>query len=139
MILISDENQEWFTQLDALVRAAYALNGNTPVTFVAHSMGGRMLLLFLQKMEQSYKDKYIRKAITMNTPWGGSVQSMEAITLGYSFGSTALSQDKMRFVQRSSPSVMYLMPSEYLWKPNEVLATTTTKNYTRANINEYFE
>lgn len=135
----TDENKAWFHQLDALIRYVYALNEDTPVTFVAHSMGGRMLLHFLQQMPPDYKSKFVRKVITLNTPWGGSVQSVEAVSMGYSFGSSVLDALKMRTVQRSSPSVMWLMPSEHFWKPTEVFATTNQKNYSRSNLNEFFE
>lgn len=101
-------------------------------------MGGRMVLHFLQLMPPTWKAKYIRKVITMNTPWGGTVQSMEAVSLGYSFGSSVLDAGKMRIVQRSSPSVMWLMPSEHFWKPNEVLVSTDAKNYSRSNFEEFF-
>lgn len=101
-------------------------------------MGGRMVLHFLQLMPPTWKSKYIHKVITLNTPWGGSMQSIEAVALGYSFGSSMLDAGKMRIVQRSSPSVMWLMPSEHFWKPNEVLVSTDEKNYTRSNLNEFF-
>lgn len=121
-----------------MVRYVFALNNNTPITFVAHSMGGRMVLHFLHLMPPSWKSKYIRKVITLNTPWGGTVQSIEAVSLGYSFGSSLVDAAKMRIVQRSSPSVMWLMPSEHFWKPNEVLLSTDAKNYSRSNLNELF-
>lgn len=97
-----------------------------------------MLLHFLQLQPDTWKAKYVRKMITMNTPWGGSVQSIEAIAMGYAFGSQVLDQMKMRTVQRSSPSVMWLMPSEHFWKPSEVFVTTSKKNYSRSNFNELF-
>lgn len=134
----TDENKDWFRQLDVLVRYVYGRNNDTPITFVAHSMGGRMILHFLQMMPPTWKTKYIRKVITLNTPWGGSVQSIEAVSVGYSFGSMVLDADKLRIVQRSSPSVMWLMPSEHFWKPNEVFVTTNQKNYSRSNFNELF-
>lgn len=134
-----DENKKWFARLKILVRYIYDLNDQTPITFIAHSMGGKMLLIFLQQMPQTWKDKYISKVITLNTPWGGSVQSIQAMSVGYTFGSTVLAVDSMMQVQRSSPSVIWLMPSEHFWKQNEVLVMTTKKNYTLANINEFFE
>lgn len=139
MRYISDENQEWFRKLTPLIEYAYNLNDETPVTFIAHSMGGLMLLQYLQSKELTWKDKYIRQVITLNTPWGGSVQSILATAVGYNFGSSLINGLTMREVQRSCPSVMWLMPSDLFWKPDEVLVKTDHKNYTLSNFEELFK
>lgn len=139
MCILADENKDWFRRLKPLVDYVYESNEKTPITFVAHSLGGLMLLQFLQMMPPSWREKYVNQVITLNTPWGGSVQSIEAATVGYDFGVYPLNNYKMREVQRSCPSVMWLMPSAYFWKPDEVLVTTTHKNYTRSNLEELFK
>lgn len=70
---------------------------------------------------------------------GGSVQSLQAISVGYDFGAKVIENDRMMHVQRSSPSVVWLLPSDNFWKPNEVLANTKTKNYTMQDIDEFFQ
>lgn len=97
-----------------------------------------MLLQFLQMQEPTWKDKYVRQVITLNTPWGGSVQSLQAVTLGYNFGSSLVNSLQMREVQRSCPSVTWLMPSKYFWKPDEVIVKTKAKNYTMADFEQLF-
>lgn len=124
--------------LKVLVERAFADNGEERVTFVAHSMGGRMLLYFLQQMSTEWKDTYIEQMITLSTPWGGSVQAIQAIAVGYDFGSSLIQNDKMRMVQESCPSVVWLLPSQYFWKPDEVLINTKTKNYTISDIEQFF-
>lgn len=135
--LIPDENTEWFTRLSTLVKTAYEYS-NTSVTFIAHSMGGRMLLHFLQQQTTEWKDKYVNQIVTLSVPWGGSVQSLQAISVGYDFGSKLVRNNNMKKVQESCPSVVWMGPSDYFWKPTEILARTNKKNYTIKNIDEFY-
>lgn len=114
------------------------MNGNLSVTYIAHSMGGRMLLYFLQQMPQSWKDQYVNQVITLSVPWGGSIQAIQSISVGYDFGAKLLQNIKMNEVQKTCPSVVWLMPSETFWKPNEVLATINKTKYTLKNIDDFF-
>lgn len=97
-----------------------------------------MILYFLQQMTQEWKDQYVKQVITLSTPWGGSIQAIQAISVGYDFGATLIQNLKMKTVQETCPSVVWLMPTKYFWKPNEVLTTIKTKNYTLQNIDEFF-
>lgn len=133
-----DENKDWFERLKLLVEYAYNINGNISVTFVVHSMGGKMMLYFLQQMPQDWKDKYVKQMITLSVPWGGSVQAIQALSVGYDFGASVLQSAKMQQVQSTCPSVAWLLPSEDFWKPTEVMATMNKKNYTLTNIDEFF-
>ena len=108
------------------------------ITFVTHSMGGKMILRFLQLMPQSWKDQYVKQVINLSVPWGGSVQALQSISVGYDFGATVLQNAKMKAVQETWPSVVWLMPSPCFWKPHEILATMNGKNYTLTNIDEFF-
>lgn len=135
----TDENEEWFSDLKVLVEHAYSQNDDTPVTFVVHSMGGPMLLHFLHLQTQEWKDKYIKKAISLNGVWGGTVQSIAALAVGYNFGSTVVRQDQMRDLQRSSPSLHWLLPHDGFWKKDEVLMSTRKKNYTVENYHDLFK
>lgn len=121
-----------------LTEYAYEINDNIGITFIAHSMGGRMILLFLQQMPQEWKDKYVKQVITLSVPWGGSIQAIQAISVGYDFGAEVIQNIKMKQVQETCPSVVWLMPSESYWKPNEVMVTMNGKNYTLQNIDEFF-
>lgn len=102
-------------------------------------MGGRMLLHFLQKKPQKWKNKYVKQAITIAVPWGGSSMAIQAASIGYDLGFTALSNDNMKQIQRTFPSIAWLMPSKYFWKPHEVLATIGEKKYTVANLDQFFQ
>lgn len=124
--------------MKSLTEYAYDLNNDISVTFIVHSMGGKMILYFLQQMPQEWKDKYVKQVITLSVPWGGSVQSLQAISVGYDFGATLVDNERMNAVQKTCPSVVWLMPSASFWKQNEVLATIDKKNYTLENIDQFF-
>lgn len=137
-ICFADENVEWFEQLVQLTEYAYLMNDDTAITFIAHSMGGRMLLHFLQQMPQTWKDKYVKRVISISVPWGGSVRSVQALSIGYDMGVWFLPRAEMRELQKTYPSIVWLMPSSRFWEPNEVLAILNDIEYTVENIDQFF-
>lgn len=90
-------------------------------------------------MPQSWKDQYVAQVITLSVPWGGSIQAIQAISVGYDFGATVIQNIKMQQVQKTCPSVVWLMPSDNFWKPYEVLARIGKNNYTLQNIDQFFK
>lgn len=134
-----NENKEWFIKLKHLVEETYTLNDNTPITFIAHSMGGPMTLLFLQMQSQEWKDQYIRRIISLAGAWGGSVKALKCFAVGDDLGAFALSGDKMRAEQITNPSLAWLMPNPLLWKPNEVMVRSLTRTYTMAELKDFFQ
>lgn len=60
------------TDFKLLIEQAYDQN-NEKVTFVTHSMGGKMVLHFLdKKVDESWKKKYIDKWIAYSPAFLGS-------------------------------------------------------------------
>lgn len=160
MILIDFpvEHENWFNQLKNLTENAYATNNNTPIIYIAHSLGGRMLLHFLHKMPEQWKDKYVKRVINIAVPWGGCVKAIRTASVGmgisdiavysdlmqyksngYGFSLPILSKEKTKQIVETFPSIAWLMPSTYFWKSNEVLATIGAKNYTVVNLDQYFQ
>lgn len=135
-----DEQQNWFKKLKATTEYAYTINDETKVTFIVHSLGGKMILHFLQRMPQSWKDQYVNRVISLNGAFGGSIKSLLAVSTGYNMDSSLVSSAKMKEVQSTLSSVAWLMPSDKFWGPNEVLATIGQTEYTVQNIDhiEYF-
>lgn len=41
--------------------------------------------------------------------------------------------------QITSPSLAWLLPSPYLWKPDEVLVQSDSKNYSLSNLQDFFK
>lgn len=58
------------------------MNGNISVTFIAHSMGGPMSLVFLQRQTAEWKHKYIARLISLCGAWGGSAKAIKVFAMG---------------------------------------------------------
>ena len=97
-----------------------------------------MLLYFLQEMPHRWKDHYVKQVIALSVPWGGSVQALVALSIGDNLNARILSRMKMKQVQETFPSIVWLMPSTFFWKSNEVLAVINGTNYTLTNIDQFF-
>ena len=81
-IQFTDENSEFFVKLKALVEDTYTKNNKSSVTFIVHSMGGLMAMHFLQLQTQKWKDQYMRRMISLSTPWAGSMKAVKVFAIG---------------------------------------------------------
>lgn len=79
---MTDENGEFFVQLKSLVEETYTINNESSVTLIVHSMGGSMAQHFLRLQTQDWKDQYIRRLISLSTPWGGAVKALKVFAIG---------------------------------------------------------
>ena len=84
-LIFLDEHNEFFVELKELVEKVYKINGGVPVTLVGHSMGGRMVFVFLQMQTQDWKDKHIKSFVSLATPWGGSFKALKMLVYGDNF------------------------------------------------------
>jgi len=55
-----NELQDWMGDFQKLIETTHDSNNNTPVVLLCHSMGAPMSLYLLQRMTQSWKDKYVK-------------------------------------------------------------------------------
>lgn len=78
----SDENKQWFLDIKTLVEETYEANNQVPVTFVVHSMGGPMTLVFLQQQDKKWKSKYVSRIISLAGAWAGSVKAIKVFAIG---------------------------------------------------------
>ena len=115
---------------------------------IAHSMGCTMSLYFLNQQTKAWKDIYIKTLITLAGPWGGAVKSLKIFAVGTDFGEWFiedipdldwLTKDLIKSVERTQPSLAWMMPSADIW-PGEVLIKTESNSvdYTAANLAEFF-
>ncbi|CAH2067613.1 unnamed protein product, partial [Iphiclides podalirius] len=133
-----NENGEFFVKLKSLVEETYTMNNKSAVTLLVHSMGGSMALHFLRLQGQSWKDQYIRRLISLSTPWGGAVKALKVFAIGDDLGSLVLRESIMRTEQITCPSLAWLLPSPLFWKPTEVLVQTHKFNYTIEHFQQLF-
>lgn len=124
--------------MKTLVENVYDINGNVPVTLIVHSMGGPMTLVLLQQQSDSWKSKYIARIISLAGAWGGSAKAIKVYAIGDDLGSYALSGKVLRAEQITSPSLAWLLPSPLFWKPDEVIVRTKSREYTMAQLQEFF-
>ncbi|XP_028049885.1 phospholipase A2 group XV isoform X2 [Monomorium pharaonis] len=133
------ENEEFFARLKVLVEKTYVMNNNTPVTLLAHSMGGPMSLIMLQRQSQKWKDKYINALITLGAVWAGSVKAIKVFAIGDDLGTYFLSESILKNEQITNPSLGWLLPSKLFWKDTEILVQSDQKNYTLNDLQQYFK
>lgn len=135
----TDENKQWFIDIKQLVEETYEANEQQPITFVVHSMGGPMTLVFLQQQTLVWKTKYISRIISLAGAWAGSVKAVKVFAIGDDLGSFALSGKVLRPEQISNPSLAWLLPSPLFWKPDEILVQNQNRTYSMAQLEEFFE
>merc|ERR1719402_1960858 len=98
-----------------------------------------MMLYFLNRRPQGWKDKYIRGLISMAGAWGGSVKALQVFLMGDSFGlSWLFNAKKVMAQQRTAPSNVWLWPQEGFWAEDEVLVETGEKSYSVSDYRELF-
>jgi len=132
------EHDEYFLKVKKLVEDAYESNGKTPVLLLCHSMGSPMMLYFLHRQTQAWKDVYIKSLVTLAGVWGGTARALKVFAVGDNLGAWLLNEKKLMWEQRTSSSLAWLMPQEGFWSDEEVLVQTEAKNYSRANFKEFF-
>ncbi|XP_065213421.1 phospholipase A2 group XV-like [Planococcus citri] len=133
-----NEQSEYFEALKNLIVETYELNGQKPVILIVHSLGGLMTLAMLHKQDQKWKDKYIKLLVSLAGAWGGSTKAVKVFAIGDDLGVYVLQGSVLRAEQITSPSLAWLLPSPYLWKPDEVFVETDSKNYSLNNLQEFF-
>lgn len=60
----------------------YESNEKTPVTFITHSMGSPMTLVFLQQQTLEWKRKYVERQISLAGAWAGSMKAVKVFAMG---------------------------------------------------------
>lgn len=134
-----DEDAEFRSQLKELVEQVFASNNNTAVTLIVHGAGGPKLLHFLQEQSQEWKDKHVKRMVSLNGAWGGTVQSIETYTVGDDFGLPYIEPSSIGNMEKTYPSLARMMPSPLFWKPHSVLAKTRNRVYTLENVHQFFK
>ena len=122
-----------------LIEDSYNRNGQTPVTLVAHSLGGPISLYFLSKYAPSdWKASRIKQYISLSGAFGGSSNVLLGIISGDVEDVPTARPLVLRKCQRSNPSQVLLLPPAQLWGEDEVLVVQPKKNYTSLNYDDLF-
>ncbi|GIX81725.1 phospholipase A2 group XV [Caerostris extrusa] len=130
---------DYFNDVKNLTENTFDINSETPVTLVCHSMGCPLMSYFLNQQTQAWKDRYIKGLVSLGGAWGGAVKAMKTFASGENLGVYVISQINVRKEQRTSPSLAYMMPSDLLWAPNEIVMITDKMNYTIKDFYNFFQ
>ncbi|XP_076447791.1 lysosomal phospholipase A and acyltransferase-like [Babylonia areolata] len=134
-----NEMQEFFNKTKRLIEDTYARNGNSSVVVVAHSMGNPVMLYFYNHVvSQDWKDRHVRSHVALSAPWGGAIKALKLMCSGEPMGLKYVKATAIRSIQRSMPSVAWLLPSRSLWPPHQVVVTTPRRNYTVSHYRQLF-
>lgn len=126
-------------KLKQLAEDTYETNNKTAVTFIVHSQGGPVILHFLHGQTQEWKDKYVRRVISLSGAWGGDTSSLKTYTVGEDYGIFLVNNKAIRTMFGSASSMAFLMPSPLFWDPDQVLASTDNRKFTVNDYQEFYE
>nr|CAH8868916.1 unnamed protein product [Trichobilharzia regenti] len=133
-----NENNQFVDKLKLLIEETFQNGGNQPVVLVGHSLGAKYALYFLKSMTKSWKRLYIKTFVSLSAPLGGSVKALKIEASGDNFGMFIRSPLSFRPVQRTLPSLAFLLPDPRLWSPLEPLIVTPTTNYSAHDYERFF-
>ncbi|XP_011207799.1 phospholipase A2 group XV [Bactrocera dorsalis] len=133
------EHHQFFIDLKKLVEDSYERNSKSPVTFISHSMGSPMTLVFLHQQTTEWRKKYVKRQISLAGAWAGSMKALKVFAMGDDLDSFLLSGKILKEEQITNPSTAWLLPSPLFWRPSEVLVETPSRVYTMSQMKQYFD
>lgn len=138
-----NELLDYFRSLKLKTEQSYKLNNRQAVTFICHSMGCNNVLYFLQRQPLAWKEKYVRRVISLAAPWAGSMAALRAAALGDNLGLTyLLNEATLNKAQRSLPSTVYLFPHKDVFSDVPLVRShvkgPSSKTYSTHNYRDFF-
>ncbi|XP_011178445.1 phospholipase A2 group XV [Zeugodacus cucurbitae] len=133
------EHRQFFIDLKKLVEDSYERNLKSPVTFITHSMGSPMTLVFLHQQTTEWRNKYVKRQISLAGAWAGSMKALKVFAMGDDLDSFLLSGKILKEEQITNPSTAWLLPSPLFWAPSEVLVETPSRVYKMSQMKQYFD
>ncbi|KAK7114992.1 lysosomal phospholipase A and acyltransferase-like [Littorina saxatilis] len=137
-----NELTEYYRSLKRLIEDTFSKNGNSKVVLVAHSNGNPVLLYFYNSVVTAeWKDKYIRAHVALGPPWAGATKTVKLMVSGDSVNIPFVKGKRLRPMQRSWPTVAWLMPSPShgLWKEGEPLIKVDHYSYGVGDYRHLFD
>lgn len=133
------ELTDYLVNLKALIEETTRANNDLPCIIICHSMGCPLTLYFLLRQTDQWKSTYIRKLITIASPWGGAVKAMKAFATGENLGVLVVPELIVRRDERTFPSMAFLLPSKNFWPTSETIIKVGSNNFSTANYKDFFE
>lgn len=129
-----NELSDYFQNLRLITEQNFHQNEQKAITFICHSMGCSNILYFLQRQPKHWKERYVRRLISLAAPWAGSLSALRAVALGDDLGMPYLfSESKLINVQRSLPSTIFLFPNKEAFQDVPLIRTNVGTASTKTN------
>lgn len=122
----------YYERLDSMVAEMIGQSGGARVTLVCHSMGCLNALYYLHSKPQDWRDKHIRRLVSLAAPWGGSLQALRVVALGFNMGPALeklVDALVMSRISRSFPSTYFLLPREAAFKEQPLVVTKSESKH----------
>jgi lysophospholipase III len=119
---------DFTTSLKGLVELTYADNSNTSLHLISHSTGGSMILFFLSQQTQLWKDRYIRRWISLSGNLAGEVDNLQYLIQGF------LSPIVSRQVLQTWDFFAWRLPEPTTYGSQRIIVQTPSRNYTSVNM-----
>ncbi|XP_055330558.1 phospholipase A2 group XV-like [Paramacrobiotus metropolitanus] len=137
--LAPDEQTEYYKALKKLVEETHTRNQNTPVTFIAHSLGNLHTLYFLQQQTPEWTAKHVKGFVSIAAPWAGAIRSIKAVTSGDNLNEDIVDSLMVRAEERTNPSATFLFPNREFWPDSYVVLQRPGKQYTVGRIDQLID
>jgi hypothetical protein len=105
-------------------------------TIIAHSLGGLIIHDFLVNYcTNEWKQKYINKLITINTPYGGTMISLKSIHekhIKYPFTNKKIKLNFVRYIG----GLLWTLPNKYHLSQSKIIYQSKNKNYATSDLSD---
>lgn len=133
------ENGQYSRRVTNLAETLSARNGGRPVTMICHSVGCPMILQVLNEQSQAWKDKYVKRVISISGSIEGHISVLTNILFGFQFRQDNLDKTRLRQLLRGFPNFYYRLIREPALSSNYVIVETPTRNYTLGEMDELMQ
>lgn len=133
------EMSEYFDDLGKLIESLWTQNQNRSVTMICHSLGCLMSVHMLNKKPREWRNKYVRRLVSMAGPYAGAFRALKGTLVGDDGDFIPLDSKKLQVLEASFPSLFYLFPREPTFSRDYVLVSTPERNYSLATLDKLFE
>jgi lysophospholipase-3 len=114
----------FYVDLKALVEKMSAENGGKKIQLVAHSLGNLVTVDFLSTMTSCWKEKYIKKFVSVSAPWGGASKSLRDLLSGdniigntwYNRWFDIFNRVRVAHLGQNFGAITFLLPTYTLWE-----------------------
>ncbi|EDQ92925.1 uncharacterized protein MONBRDRAFT_22180 [Monosiga brevicollis MX1] len=132
--------EPFYDELRILVENQYNDNNKTKVVLWTSSWGPQVVLAFLHRMPQSWKDQYISWFVAISPIWAGAPLPVEALASGWSEDPDGEPGFFVRIAATRVWSIFGIFPRpgehNYTFSKDDVLVQTPSRNYTAYDMTQ---